>query len=159
MTITLAGIVSVLAIAMPAQDNPQLQWKAKAVPLAELSGVLSPESLSDATVWAEWARIHAYSVSLDDSARMLVLQPNGRRPGIRSREPEGSKWLKFKGNPARTAMTKKLQLVEQLLERADTLYPMPPAEILPPPDPGTWTEGDTGVGYPNNLPILRLGFT
>ncbi len=154
MTIALAGIVSLLAVLVPAQDNPQLLWKGKAVPLAELSGTLSPESRADATVWAEWARTHAYTVALDDSARVLVLQPNGRRPGPRSREAEGSKWLRFDGNPARTALGKKLKLVDKLLKRADTLYPMPPAEILPPPDPGTWTEGDTGVGYPNNLPIL-----
>jgi len=62
--------------------------------------------------------------------------------------------LKPKGNPARVALQAKLKVVDRLLERADTLYPMPPAEVLPPPDPGTWNQGDTGEAYRNNLPIL-----
>jgi len=156
MALTALGLFALLIgpVCSSEEDGSALLWRGQVVAIDALADVLSPESRADAAVWAEWARAHTYTVALDDGARILLLQPNGSRPGPRARASEDSKWLLPKRRPEKKALAAKLELVGDLLDRAEALYPMPPAEEAVASTPGTWTHGDTGEAHRNNLPVL-----
>jgi len=125
--ITLAAFVSVLSLGaqdpgLSAQDVDIL-WKGREHPVAELEGTLTGATYEDALGWARWARINGYTAALDDSARVLVLQPQGRRPKPRSRG--GPAPLQARSGSDNTRLAQKLEHIDYVLGQADELFPMP----------------------------------
>lgn len=125
--ITVAAFVSVLSLGaqdpvLSAQDVDIL-WKGRDHPVAELEGTLIGDAYEDALGWARWARINGYTAALDDSARVLVLQPQGRRPKPRSRG--GPAPLQRRSGSDKTRLAQKLEHLDYVLSQADRLFPMP----------------------------------
>lgn len=130
------------------QDPPTIRVGESTVPMSSLDQVLGEKERAQASEWIEWGKHHKYKAVLDESRRVLLLGPIKRKAGGK---PTASPSKPRKESRAeQSAVSRKLELIDATLGRADTLFPMPSEEAPTEGEHETWlaeTERDS-------LPVL-----
>lgn len=143
------ALLATLAIAgSSAQDPPMLLLGKAMVAVSSLSEDLGEKERSQAMHWIDWGRSLGYEAILDESRRVLLLNPIKRKAG--GRTPAATGKPPRRSRAEQSALSKKLELIDATLKSADACFPMPSEKTRTEAEHETWT----GEAERESLPVL-----